>query len=183
MLAARAILDCAMNAVSTAIVVFVTFVLLRFTNDGSYILLSCLLYLQGLCGLWVGECEMPTAVHKKENHGSMRFRRNEKTCSAAGYFVASMCPNHFSAMELGMGIFLATTFLSGMFWPAQGMHWTVKLLAPLSPMMLSVEGARTILFQSSSPKTIGLGFLATGGWTLGLFLATLFVIRWQNRRG
>lgn len=153
MLTARAMLDCAMNAVSTANVVFTTFVVLQFSNNGSFFLLSCLLYLQGLCGLSVG------------------------------YFVASLCPDHFTSTFLGMGIFLTTTFMSGMFWPTQGMHWLVKMVAPLSPMMLSVEGARTILYQSSNLSVIGLGFLATGAWTAATFLATLFVIRMQNRRG
>ncbi|XP_034251686.1 ABC transporter G family member 23-like [Thrips palmi] len=153
MLAARAILDCAMNALSTAIVIFITFVVLQFTNNGSYILLSLLMYLQGLCGL------------------------------SLGYFVASLCPDHYSSTFMGMGIFFLSTFVSGMFWPSQGMHWFVKMLAPFTPMMLSVEGARTILYQSSNPKDIGEGFLATGTWTAATFLATMLIIRWQNKRG
>ena len=54
MLVARAILDCAITLVVTAIVVISAFPILQFDNRGSYVVLSLLLFLQGICGLWVG---------------------------------------------------------------------------------------------------------------------------------
>ncbi|XP_052129577.1 ABC transporter G family member 23-like [Frankliniella occidentalis] len=83
MLAARAILDVCLNAVVTVLVLFTAFVAMGFTNGGSYLTLTALLYVQGLCGLWVG------------------------------YFVAALCSDHYAATFFGMGIFLASTFLSG----------------------------------------------------------------------
>ncbi|KAK3912188.1 ABC transporter G family member 23 [Frankliniella fusca] len=152
-LAARAILDVCMNAAVTALVLFTAFVAMGFSNGGSYLTLTALLYVQGLCGLWVG------------------------------YFVAAVCNDHYAATFFGMGIFLATTFLSGMLWPGEGMHVLLKWLAPLTPMRLSVEAVRTVLYQGSSVLVVGCGFLVTGGWVVILFAATLLIIRRQNKTG
>ncbi|KAE8740205.1 ABC-transporter, subfamily H member 07 [Frankliniella occidentalis] len=48
MLAARAILDVCLNAVVTVLVLFTAFVAMGFTNGGSYLTLTALLYVQGL---------------------------------------------------------------------------------------------------------------------------------------
>ncbi|KAJ1530674.1 hypothetical protein ONE63_005542 [Megalurothrips usitatus] len=153
MLAARAILDCAIQAVSAVMVLVATFAVFRFTNEGSYVTILLLLYLQGLNGLWVG------------------------------YFVAAVCSTHYAATFMGMGIFLGTSFLSGMFWPAQGMHWMVGMWAPLTPMQPAVEAARTVLYQGSNLALIAKGFLILGGWTAALVAATLGLLRFQNKTG
>ncbi len=70
-----------------------------------------------------------------------------------------------------------------MLWPSEAMHVLLKWLAPLTPMRLSVEAARTVLYQGSSALVIGLGFIATGGWVVILFVATLLIIRRQNKTG
>ena len=70
-----------------------------------------------------------------------------------------------------------------MMWPIEGMHWLLRLPAYFSPMQLSVEAARSVISQGSNPLVIGLGFLSAGGWCVILALATLVLLRFQNKTG
>lgn len=87
------------------------------TMKGSLVLVAILVYLSGFAGV------------------------------CFGMFVSCLTHSETGTFLIGVGTSFTVFFVSGIFWPVEGMHWLLKPLAPFFPLTIPTRSMRNILHR------------------------------------
>nr|AIN44129.1 ABC protein subfamily ABCH [Laodelphax striatellus] len=99
-----------------------------------------------------------------------------------GFFMSAVSNSHVMAMMSGTGIFFFVTFTSGLLWPLEGIHSSMRDLIWWSPLALSTEAMRGITARNwpITHPHIYKGFLAITGWSTLFIIGTYLVIKYRG---
>uniref|UniRef100_A0A146KR47 ABC transporter G family member 23 n=2 Tax=Lygus hesperus TaxID=30085 RepID=A0A146KR47_LYGHE len=147
-LVGHAIVQFMVLAIQTLFMMLVLYVAFDNVIKGSAALALALLALVGLCGM------------------------------CYGIFVSAICDSDQAATYMGLGSFFPLAMLSGMVWPFEGMHWTLRSVGWLLPLTMTTESYRSIAQRgwSMGHHTVYAGFISSLGWSIFFILATYFIV-------
>ncbi|XP_039286488.1 ABC transporter G family member 23 isoform X2 [Nilaparvata lugens] len=99
-----------------------------------------------------------------------------------GFFMTAVSNSHVMAMMGGTGIFFFVTFTSGVLWPLEGIHSSMREVIWWSPLALSTEAMRGITARNwpITHPHIYKAFMAITGWTAVFLIATYVVIKYRG---
>lgn len=82
-----------------------------------------------------------------------------------------------------MGITFPLIFLSGYFWPLEGMPTYLRYFAYITPATYSVESLNNIVFKgwSISHFEVYKGFLTSSGFTLFFTILSILCIKYEKK--
>ncbi|BES98770.1 ATP-Hypothetical protein cassette sub-family A ABC1 member [Nesidiocoris tenuis] len=95
-----------------------------------------------------------------------------------GILVSAMCDSDQAATYMGLGSFFPLAMLSGMVWPFEGMHWTLRSVGWILPLTLTTESFRSIAMRGWGMEhfTVYAGFISSLGWSVFFILGTYFLV-------
>ncbi|KAK5638424.1 hypothetical protein RI129_012719 [Pyrocoelia pectoralis] len=95
--------------------------------------------------------------------------------------LTSLCGVCYGVLiSVGTLFFLILT--SGIFWPIEGMHWTLMTISPFLPLTKALQSLRSILHKGSTfpQEDVYLGFLSITSWILTLLILSTILIKFQR---
>ncbi|XP_062863493.1 ABC transporter G family member 23 isoform X2 [Trichomycterus rosablanca] len=136
--------------ISVQIILLLLFILLVFKipNEGSLVLVVCLIVLQGVTGI------------------------------SFGLVISSAIDDEQSANQAALGIFYPNLILSGVIWPVECIPYPLRYLSLVLPQTYASEALRCIMYRGwgLSRMMVWRGFAITFGWnTFFLMLATIIL--------
>ncbi|XP_026799872.1 ABC transporter G family member 23 isoform X2 [Pangasianodon hypophthalmus] len=136
--------------ISVQITLLLLFILLVFKipNEGSLILVICLIVLQGVTGI------------------------------SFGLVISSAIDDEQSANQAALGIFYPNLIISGVIWPVECIPYPLRYLSLALPQTYASEALRCIMYRGwgLSRMMVWRGFAVTLGWnTFFLMLATIIL--------
>ncbi|KAK3921155.1 ABC transporter G family member 23 [Frankliniella fusca] len=101
----------------------------------------------------------------------------------AGLLFASVFDNYIAAILSCHQFAVSFLFLSGVLWPLQAMHWSLRAFALVMPWAHSMEAARAVLQRGwgLGHRQVWLGFGTCAIWA-GLFVAGLVLVHRSPKR-
>lgn len=130
--------------------IYLTFILGRIVNNGSFIYTMSLLFVHGCDGI------------------------------AYGLFLAAISSSEVSAVMLLFGTFFPVVFISGMMWPLDTMPKLAQYIGYLTPITFPSKALEEILYRGQlgfDHYLLPLGFLSAGAWTAFLCVASLIIFK------
>ncbi|XP_058255596.1 ABC transporter G family member 23 isoform X1 [Hemibagrus wyckioides] len=136
--------------ISVQITLLLLFILLVFKipNEGSLVLVICLIVLQGVTGI------------------------------SFGLVISSAIDDEQSANQAALGIFYPNLIISGVIWPVECIPYPLRYLSLVLPQTYASEALRCIMYRGwgLSRMMVWRGFAVTLGWnTFFLMLATIIL--------
>ncbi|KAM9466438.1 ABC transporter G family member 23 isoform 1-T1 [Clarias gariepinus] len=136
--------------ISVQIILLLLFILLVFKipNEGSLVLVICLIVLQGVTGI------------------------------SFGLVISSAIDDEQSANQAALGIFYPNLIISGVIWPVECIPYPLRYLSLALPQTYASEALRCIMYRGwgLSRMMVWRGFAVTLGWnTFFLMLATIIL--------
>ncbi|XP_053488165.1 ABC transporter G family member 23 [Ictalurus furcatus] len=136
--------------ISVQIILLLLFILLVFKipNEGSLVLVICLIVLQGVTGI------------------------------SFGLVISSAIDDEQSANQAALGIFYPNLIISGVIWPVECIPYPLRYLSLVLPQTYASEALRCIMYRGwgLSRMMVWRGFAVTLGWnTFFLMLATVIL--------
>ncbi|XP_060735898.1 ABC transporter G family member 23 isoform X1 [Tachysurus vachellii] len=136
--------------ISVQIILLLLFILLVFKipNEGSLVLVICLIVLQGVTGI------------------------------SFGLVISSAIDDEQSANQAALGIFYPNLIISGVIWPVECIPYPLRYLSLVLPQTYASEALRCIMYRGwgLSRMMVWRGFAVTLGWnTFFIMLATIIL--------
>ncbi|XP_011871778.1 PREDICTED: ABC transporter G family member 20-like [Vollenhovia emeryi] len=99
-----------------------------------------------------------------------------------GFIISTFCTTLVSALICSTGSFLPMIATNGSLWPLAGMPTVLRWISFLVPTTLPSQSLRGIIYKNSSISDyeVYIGFITTLGWTVLIFVVTIFGIRLKS---
>lgn len=152
LLSAHFICEFAICLLQTLLATIFAFAVFRATIEGSLVLATVLIICCGICGM------------------------------GYGFAISCVCDNERTVNNLILGTFIPIITLSGIVWPAEGMHYVLQIISKILPITQASEGLRSIMQRGwgFSTSTIYTGFITLGVWTVIYMALSILAIKYKK---
>ena len=96
-----------------------------------------------------------------------------------GMAISTIADTENTATMLALGIFYPILVLSGVLWPIEAMHQTLRYVSYCIPLTMPIRAMRSIMSRGwdlDKSQVVG-GFLASFGWIIGVFIISILLVR------
>ncbi|XP_018326204.2 ABC transporter G family member 20-like [Agrilus planipennis] len=99
----------------SALIMVLTFAIFKYTSEGSLVVITVLIFLQGLCGI------------------------------SYGFLISVFCSDHNSANILSTGVFYPMILTCGLVWPIESMPTVLRWISLCLPFTVPILSVRNVL--------------------------------------
>ncbi|XP_077286475.1 ABC transporter G family member 20 [Arctopsyche grandis] len=139
--------------IQTIEIVILTFYGYQVPFKGDIINISCILFLQGMCGM------------------------------CFGFLISIICDSYSFAFFVSTGSFYPMIMLCGIVWPVEGMALGVRYVSKALPFTIPIMSMRDIMEKGHTMAYPGvyIGYIITIAWILGLLTLCLLLLKLRRK--